>query len=80
LPCCLWVNTGTRSYERDSEENDGPHDSRRCEACRRGVCTFFKVERATKLALRSRRRSRAGRGSSPMNESEPIQYCKWNVK
>lgn len=41
LPCCLWVNTGTRSYERDSEENDGPHDSRRCEACRRGVCSHL---------------------------------------
>ena len=41
LPCCLWVNTGPRSYERDSEEDDGPHDSRRCEACRRGVCTFL---------------------------------------
>ena len=42
LPCCLWVNTGARSDYHDFDEDDGPHDSGRCEACRRGVCTFLR--------------------------------------
>ena len=41
FPCCLWVNTGDNNerQERD-DDNDGPHDSKRCEACRHGRCSF----------------------------------------
>lgn len=40
LPCCLWVNTRESRHYSDDEDDDGPHDSRRCEACRLGVCKF----------------------------------------
>jgi hypothetical protein len=39
LPCCLWVNTGSRNNnDGRPERDDGPHDSLRCEACRQGAC------------------------------------------
>lgn len=40
-PCCMWVNTGygDRSNRIERDE-DKPHDSARCEACRKGDCRF----------------------------------------
>jgi len=41
LPLFMWKNHNKRRSVEDmeSERLDGPHDSSRCEACRRGVCT-----------------------------------------
>ena len=41
FPVFMWVNEGNYDSDDDDddEEEDGPpHDSSRCEACRRGVC------------------------------------------
>jgi hypothetical protein len=39
-PCCMWVNDhdNRRDRDTDSDEDKAPHDSKRCEACRLGVC------------------------------------------
>ena len=38
LPKFLWVNTENSVREKDANP-ERPHDSGRCEACRRGVCS-----------------------------------------
>ena len=40
-PWFMWVNTSERDQNRDGmdDEEDKPHDSGRCQACRAGVCT-----------------------------------------
>ena len=38
FPCCLWVNTGEQDHSRKHDDDDGPHDRARCEACRKGCC------------------------------------------
>ena len=54
MPCCLWRNTfadqrlaqpepddeGADGAE-DEEDEDPPHDTTRCEACRLGVCDMM---------------------------------------
>lgn len=44
LPKFMWVNTAThRRRQHDNiDEDDGPHDSDRCEACQRGDCSSQK--------------------------------------
>ena len=39
-PCCMWVNDSDNRNDRDtdSDEDKAPHDEKRCEACRLGVC------------------------------------------
>ena len=41
LPCCMWESeqSDEREDEREEGASDGPHDTERCEAGRRGVCT-----------------------------------------
>jgi len=40
FPCCLWVNTDENHHDTGSDDEKGPHDSARCEACRKGKCRF----------------------------------------
>ena len=40
LPELLWHNVDDHCRPRErQEQDDGPHDRQRCEACRKGVCT-----------------------------------------
>jgi hypothetical protein len=38
LPKFMWENSATRENREKNMQKKGPHDSRRCEACRLGVC------------------------------------------
>jgi hypothetical protein len=39
-PKFMWVNTGKRDSHNESDDDDGPHDTTRCEACQLyGDCT-----------------------------------------
>ena len=37
LPCFLWWNPGERPPPK-GDDDDGPHDVTRCEACQKGKC------------------------------------------
>ena len=38
-PCCMWWNPLGDTRERDDTRDRGPHDGRRCEACKAGCCS-----------------------------------------
>lgn len=37
-PSCMWINNNNNYCRNNGNEDDKPHKSKLCEACKRGVC------------------------------------------